>query len=160
MDVNPRVMARWLGRVGVSVGLSACLGVALLGACSTGGPASPRLGTEVSDDAGTDALSTEDVATAAACFDAGYPGCPSTPPSWKTQVQPLVDTACSPCHFNGGSGTGNGFDYSTSEGLRHGLTTALTDVHACVMPPSGAAPLSMADWETLLEWLGCGAPDN
>jgi hypothetical protein len=50
--------------------------------------------------------------------------------------------------------------YSTSEGLRHWLTTALTDVHNCVMPPLPAPPLSPTDWDTVLEWLGCGAPNN
>jgi hypothetical protein len=156
MDLKRRAVASWGQRVCVG----ACLGVSLLGACSTGGPASPRLETEFGEDAGTDALALPDVALAVACPDAGYPSCPTPLPSWKTQVQAIVDTSCSPCHFNGGTGTGNGFDYSTSEGLRHGLTIALTNVHTCVMPPSGAAPLSMADWETLLEWLGCGAPDN
>jgi hypothetical protein len=151
MDVKPRVVARWVGYLC----WSACVGGTLLGACSTGVPASPRF-----EPADPDALPLPDVAVAVACPDAGYPSCPSPAPSWKTQVQTIVDTSCSPCHFNGGTGTGNGFDYSTSEGLRHGLTTALTDVHGCVMPPTGAPPLPPADWETLLEWLSCGAPNN
>jgi len=156
MDVKAPVVARWCRRLC----LGASLAVALLGACSTGEPASPRFETPFVEDAGTDALALPDVALTVACPDAGYPSCPTPPPSWKTQVQAIVDTSCSPCHFNGGSGTGNGYDYSTPQGLRHGLTTALTDVHSCKMPLSGSPPLSMADWETLLEWLGCGAPDN
>jgi hypothetical protein len=141
--------------------LSVVIGSACLGACSTGDPASPRFEPVVTpevEDAGN--------ANAAAalvymsCPDAGYPACPSPAPSWKAQVQAIVDTYCAPCHFNGGAGTGNGYVYSTSEGLRHGLTTALTDVHRCVMPPSPAPPLPPADWHTLLEWLACGAPNN
>jgi hypothetical protein len=105
MDVKSRVVARWIGRLC----LSACLGSTLLGACSTGVPASPRF----EERAAADAIAPSDVEVSVACPDAGYPTCPSPPPSWKMQVQPIVDTSCSPCHFNGGSGTGNGFDYST-----------------------------------------------
>ena len=99
MDVKPRVVARWVGYLC----WSACVGGTLLGACSTGVPASPRF-----EPADPDALPLPDVAVAVACPDAGYPSCPSPAPSWKTQVQPIVDTSCSPCHFNGGTGTGNG----------------------------------------------------
>jgi hypothetical protein len=143
----------------------ACLGAAGLAGCSTGDPASPDFDPVAPRDAAAaltdaDAMELVDVVPQEFCPDAGYPACPATPPSWSNQVQNLVDTYCSPCHFNGGIGTGNGFDYSTSAGLRHGLTTALTDVHGCVMPPSGSPPLPMADWDTLLEWLSCGAPNN
>ena len=116
-----------------------------------GQPASPGLG---GDDAGAES------SVFSGCPDGGYPTCPSPPPSWQTQVRPIVDVWCAPCHFNGGSGTGKGFDFSTLEGFRHGLDIELTDLQGCTMPPADAAALSLADREMLLEWLVCSGPDN
>jgi hypothetical protein len=94
------------------------------------------------------------------CPDLGYPSCPSPPPSWATEVRPIVDLYCAPCHFNGGTGVQKGDDFSTAAGIGHVLTTSLTDLHVCSMPPADAAVMPTARRETLLEWLACGAPDN
>jgi hypothetical protein len=154
MDVKRRRFVAW-----VTVAC-AYTGVACLEACMEGEPATPGLpGVDASlsdnpSDGGAES------ATVTACPEGGYPDCPSPPPSWATQVRGIVDVGCAPCHFNGGTGTGLGDDFSTTRGLRHTLTTALTDLQRCTMPPSGSAVLSLADRETLMEWLVCGAPDD
>jgi|HubBroStandDraft_6_1064221.scaffolds.fasta_scaffold214066_2 hypothetical protein len=94
------------------------------------------------------------------CPDLGYPACPSPPPSWATEVRPIVDLYCSPCHFNGGTGVQKGDDFSTAAGVQHVLTTSLTDLHNCSMPPQDAAVMPTSRRETLMAWLGCGAPNN
>lgn len=125
--------------------LSASIGLVCLEACGQGQPASPS-----PDGAATDALYL-------GCPDAGNPACPSTEPSWKAQVQGIAETKCATCHFAGGP---SGLDFSTPAGFLHDRTTSESDILSCNMPPSDAPPLSPADWETLLEWLACGAPDN
>jgi hypothetical protein len=151
MDVTRGAVARWLS----VIGLSALAQFSTLEACMQGKPASPGLGADASADG-----ETVESAVTLGCPDGGYPGCPSTVPSWSTQVRPIVDVWCAPCHFNGGSGTGKGYDFSTLAGIRGGLTTSLTDLHKCKMPPEDAAVLSATDRETLIEWLVCDAPDN
>jgi hypothetical protein len=129
-----------------------------------GEPASPGLSAavdaSVADVAGDASDAGAESATFTGCPDGGYPDCPSPPPSWAMQVRGIVYVWCAPCHFNGGTGTGLGDDFSTTKALRHTLTTALTDLHICTMPPPDAAVLSPADRETLMEWLACGAPDD
>jgi hypothetical protein len=123
-----------------------------------GQPASPGLGVA--------ALSEGDASADVAPYvcpgaEAGYPTCPSQPPSWATEVKPIVTRWCGPCHLTGGTGIPKGgfYNYSTLAGFR-ALSTIETDVHACTMPLVGSPPLPPADWETLLEWLVCDAPDN
>jgi hypothetical protein len=151
--------------------------VACVDACIAGGlwfaacapTQTPSLGPGV--DASRDASLVDDVVDGGAgepsppppCQgeDAGYPSCPSPPTSWTTQVKPLVDLYCAPCHFDGGTGTGKGGDYSTPKGLQIYLTTALTDLHTCIMPPDDAEALLPLDRrDTILQWLECYAPDN
>jgi hypothetical protein len=130
-----------------------------------GEPASPGLGEDAASDTGN-ADAGVDSAVQMGCppgdpVEAGFPPCPSRAPSWNSQVKAIVDTYCSPCHFNGGTGTGNGLDFSTLAGIHRAITESLTDVHDCHMPiPGQSPPLPSSNWETLLEWLACGAPDN
>lgn len=120
-----------------------------------GEPASPSLDASSSgEDAGMEG------AVAMGCQEGGYPACPAMPPSWNTQVRAIVDIWCAPCHFNGGSGTGKGDDFSTLTGFRYHLDTELLDLRTCTMPPADAAALSPTDREVLLEWLVCDGPDN
>jgi len=137
----------------VAAAASASLCFAALEACSEGAPASPGLAVDTSPGA--------DASYVCPGLEAGYPPCPSPPPSYEGQVKAIVHGYCGPCHLPGGDGIAKGgnYDYSTLAGFR-GLTTILTDVHGCSMPPPGSPPLPLADWDALLEWLGCGAPDN
>jgi hypothetical protein len=151
MDVDLRRAGSWLAVACAGV----CAGLLCISACMQGEPASPGLGDASSiEDAGAEG------AVVTGCPEGGYPACPTVMPSYGAQVRPIVDVWCAPCHFNGGSGTGKGYDFSTLAGLRGGLSTNLTDLHTCRMPPEDAAALSPANRETLIEWLVCDAPDN
>jgi hypothetical protein len=84
-------------------------------------------------------------------------------PSWTNQVRPILQLGCAPCHFDGGVGTlgQHGYDYDTLAGVRHApLTTMLSQINNCCMPPLDAGALRDQDRETLLAWLVCGRPDN
>jgi hypothetical protein len=94
----------------------------------------------------------------AACPD-DQATCPVSPPSWATQVQPIVQKGCFPCHADGGA-AGPQFDYSTYAGVHRAYTEMIVQLSACNMPPADAAPLSGDDRATLLAWLGCRAPNN
>jgi hypothetical protein len=131
--------------------MSVCIGVTGLEACTQGQPAAPEREDSSAEDAGAN--------TPYSCPDANAPTCPDggPAPSWKTQVKAIADRWCATCHF---AGDLSGLDFSTPAGFLHDKTTAESDILTCNMPPPGNGELSPADWETLLEWLSCGAPDN
>jgi uncharacterized membrane protein len=88
--------------------------------------------------------------------------CPSPPPSWATDVEAIIHTRCSPCHFDGGAGTLSPYnaDYSTYQGVAAHQILIHTVLAACQMPPPDAGQLTTQEKQTLLEWVVCGAPDN
>jgi hypothetical protein len=89
--------------------------------------------------------------------------CPTPPPSWAKDVQPIIQNYCVMCHMDGGSGESlvdltsyaNVFKYRSRE---------LTQVYQCWMPNEDASPppppLSTAQRETIVAWLACNAPNN
>jgi len=154
MDVKVRRAPLWLA----CGALGACASVVYLVACAEeGAPASPEPYTP----SGADASIEAEPYVCPDKLDAGYPACPTPPPSWQGEVKAIVAQYCGPCHLPGGDGISKGgdYNYATVAGFT-GLTTILTDVHSCGMPPQGSPPLPLADWVTLLQWLGCDAPDN
>ena len=88
--------------------------------------------------------------------------CPSSPPSWKADVQPIVESRCGPCHLAGGVETKvpHPLDYSTYDGVHANYSTMDLVVSNCLMPPGDAGALTAEQSQTLLEWFACGAPDN
>jgi hypothetical protein len=97
------------------------------------------------------------------CSTLVAPPCPSSPPSWQRDVQPLVQTFCLECHGEGGIEVAN-FDYSTYQGVAAHASQMVTPVFQCTMPPVDVMPLpampTVAQRETILAWIACGAPDN
>ena len=90
--------------------------------------------------------------------------CPSTTPSWKTDVQPLIATYCFQCHGDGGIEQAK-LDYTTYAGVFMNRAEIITQVYECMMPPSDASPPPMAypnadQRETIVSWVACGAPNN
>ena len=86
-------------------------------------------------------------------------------PSWSTQIQPIVEASCKPCHFPGGQALIQGFtvyNFSTYESfVRAPRTTMEGQLRSCAMPlPDGGGyePLSTADRDLLLDWLVCDEP--
>jgi len=88
--------------------------------------------------------------------------CPSLPPSWMKDVQPLIEGDCATCHRPGG--TGQASDLTTYANVYAHRTEVLFQVYTCRMPNLGAspplAPLSEAQRETIVAWVACGAPNN
>ena len=112
------------------------------------------------------------VAAVAACSSSSAGGgvscptlstdCPSVPPDWTTDVQPLIATYCFQCHGEGGIEQSQ-FDYTTYAGVYKNRAEMLTQVYECAMPPYDASPPTAAfpsaqDRQTLVAWLACGAP--
>jgi hypothetical protein len=91
--------------------------------------------------------------------------CPSPPPSWKNDVEPLIQQYCWQCHDTGGSAV-NTADLSTYAGVKKNDVRILQQVHDCLMPNFGATPPPMAyptveERNTIIAWAGvCMAPNN
>jgi hypothetical protein len=86
------------------------------------------------------------------------PSCPDAgAPSYQTQIVPILQASCIPCH--GPSGTA-GYDEDTYADVYNQFGSMLSFVNDCEMPPLNGPELSNADRITLTEWLRCGAPDN
>jgi len=81
--------------------------------------------------------------------------CPSPPPSWMKDVQPLIQGYCATCHRPGGTGQTN--DLTTYANVYDQRTEVLLQVYTCKMPLS---PLSEAQRETIVAWVECAAPNN
>jgi uncharacterized membrane protein len=83
-------------------------------------------------------------------------------PSYATDVAPLVQLRCAPCHFPGPAG----IEFSvhpldTYAHLKPQAIDVITQIRCpAKMPPAGAPPLTDDETTTLLEWLYCAAPDN
>jgi uncharacterized membrane protein len=96
--------------------------------------------------------------------DAGGSTCVSAPacpaggaPSYKTEIQPILQAACIPCHSPGGTA---GYDESSYSDVYNQFGAILSQVAICVMPPVNGPQLTDAQRVALTAWLKCGAPDN
>ncbi len=91
--------------------------------------------------------------------------CPSPTPSWKNEVEPLIEKYCWQCHANGGIDQAM-VDLSTYTGVKKNAVRVLQQVHDCLMPNFGATPPPMVyptveERNTIIAWAGvCMAPNN
>jgi hypothetical protein len=85
--------------------------------------------------------------------------CPATPPSWESDVQPIVLAYCTQCHGKGGVEQPV-FDSTTYQSVFVARSEIATVTVNCSMPPSGSSAPDAAQRQTLLSWIACGAPDN
>jgi hypothetical protein len=83
--------------------------------------------------------------------------CDGGAPSWSQEIQPIVQSACLPCHGPGGTA---GYDESTYSKVFEQAGSMLSQVNVCQMPPLNGPVLSDAQRVALTAWLRCGAPDN
>jgi hypothetical protein len=100
------------------------------------------------------------VSRAAQCPPALPTSCPQTP-SYSTEIAPLVQRTCLPCHSSGGVAADR--DLSNYRNLVRLETTNLVQVNGCIMPPPDAgadAALSLDERVELLQWFVCGSPNN
>jgi hypothetical protein len=87
------------------------------------------------------------------------PACPaSSPPSYQTDVQPVIKERCTACHFAGS--TIAKLDFTSYPSVYQNRGPILDQLYACNMPPSTAPAPTPAERATLLTWLVCGATNN
>jgi len=103
------------------------------------------------------ACTSTGVSDAATCTSIEQ-SCPTTPPSYATDIAPVVQARCVVCHFPGTTIAPT--DLSSYAQLRRQGGTALGQIQSCNMPPPDAGPLSADERTTFVEWLRCGAPNN
>jgi hypothetical protein len=99
-----------------------------------------------------------DAFVALSCANDLPTACPSTIPSWKTSVQPLIAQQCGSCHTQNGSDATRPFDTYAQVSREPGAM--LDQIFACTMPPALDTVLQPSERQTLLTWLVCGAPEN
>jgi len=97
--------------------------------------------------------------TAQACPNLGDLTCPSPPPSYKTDVEPIIASRCFPCHAPGGVEV-SAINLSTYAGVHQHAPDVLPQIQSCRMPQAGSPPLTVDELTTFLEWLHCSAPNN
>jgi mono/diheme cytochrome c family protein len=93
------------------------------------------------------------------------PACPDAAPSFAQVVYPQVfQVSCVPCHSPGGEESQKPLTtYAQITGSNGAMVHDIYSqvFEACLMPPAGAAQvLTESQRQTLLDWLGCGYPDN
>ncbi len=86
--------------------------------------------------------------------------CPATPPSYKTDVAPIISKYCTSCHAAGGEESDIPLD--TYSGVSGRLDDITRDVQSCDMPPTDETSTLPTDTErdTILAWIACGGSDN
>jgi hypothetical protein len=103
---------------------------------------------------------------AAPCPNLDFPGiCPTPPPSWKTDVQPLFEEYCNQCHGIGGPAALQ-VPLGTYQDVVNNRTRSWLQISNCSMPNTDASlpatSFPTADQrQTMVTWLDiCNAPDN
>jgi hypothetical protein len=93
------------------------------------------------------------------------PTCPTPAPSWKGEVQGLVEMYCGQCHQNGSSASAQ-LNLSNYADVYANRSKCWYQIEMCWMPNVGGnpAPLaypSPAERQTMVTWMDvCDAPDN
>ncbi|MGH7438724.1 MAG: hypothetical protein ACRENE_23805 [Polyangiaceae bacterium] len=103
------------------------------------------------------ASEAEDGAADAAVCDRHLPTCPTSPPSFKNDVEPLFMGLCAPCHYAGSTIARTSLTTYTQIYADRG--SVLNEVYSCRMPPPPPM-IPPAERSTILTWLECGAPNN
>jgi hypothetical protein len=101
-----------------------------------------------------------DSASGLACVAALPKTCPKAP-SYATEIGPLTQRTCVPCHSHGGVASDR--DLTTYKNLTRLETTAFIQVNECLMPPADAGPdvaMTHEERTELLQWFVCGSPNN
>jgi len=91
--------------------------------------------------------------------------CPTPPPSWKSQVQPFIQSYCTQCHGPGGIAAAQAL-LATYQDVKNNRTRAWQQVYSCLMPNAGATPAPNAfptetERQMFVDWADvCNAPNN
>lgn len=84
--------------------------------------------------------------------------CPTTAPSYATDVAPLMTKYCTSCHSPSGSEPGKPLD--TYGGINSISGQVQSQIESCAMPPSGDTQPTDAERQIILGWLACGGANN
>ena len=123
--------------------------VVLAAACSSSKSAKPDSTTM--SDAAADAAAQD-----SPCGAVVPTGCPNPKPSFKTDVFPVVEAKCNPCHISVGA-----WPLSSYDSIRDWQARILSDLTLCTMPPEDAGDsLSLTERNRILAWVTCGVPNN
>jgi hypothetical protein len=89
--------------------------------------------------------------------------CPSPPPSWAKDVQPVIQARCYTCHSEGGIEWPK-WDLSSYASVVSNEMEVLTQVYQCKMPLPDASPpvppLTSDQRQTIVQWIACSTPNN
>ena len=87
------------------------------------------------------------------------PGCPDGGArfSYQSDIVPILDQACIPCHSPTGPA---GYDESTYSNVYPQRSPMLDQVAGCLMPPQNGPVMTAAQRVAMTQWLQCGAPDD
>jgi hypothetical protein len=88
--------------------------------------------------------------------------CPANVPSYKNDIQPILDRRCntSNCHVVLPDGGGQ-WPFDSRDNTNAWKADIILDLKACSMPPAGSGvEFPMSERDTVWAWLVCGAPDN
>jgi hypothetical protein len=96
---------------------------------------------------------------AASCPNDLPADCPTTPPSFQADVEPIFASKCWGCHADGGVAV-NIRDLSSYDKIAAQRSLVLTQFYSCKMPPSDAGQPSADERAKMLAWLVCKAPNN
>jgi hypothetical protein len=105
-------------------------------------------------------------AIALGCSGQGADSCPTvpdscpdaSPPTFSGDVAPLFVATCQNCHAPGGQQAM--LPFTTYDEIVGSDLRIIPQVAACRMPLPPVAPLTDAQRQTILEWFGCGAPND
>lgn len=97
----------------------------------------------------------EDEAT---CAPTTPSSCPSSPPSYKDDVAPIVEKYCGKCHVEGGESADKPLD--TYQGMSALIDLVSSEISGCEMPPADETQPSDAEREKVLAWIVCGGKDD
>jgi hypothetical protein len=108
---------------------------------------------------GKDSGSSDSGVDGAAQCPNDLPGsCPATMPSYMSDIAPLLQQKCVPCHSSKGIEASRPLD--TYAGVYSLRETVLNQIYHCMMPPVGQPQLDPAQRLELMTWLVCQAPNN
>jgi hypothetical protein len=148
-------------RLLLGLGIMGAAATALVLACSSGGGSGSGEGGDGSAGAGDDGGLGP-----GPCPDLDFPAtCPTPPPSWKNDVQPLVLEYCVPCHGPGGSAASQ-LELGSYSEFAANRTKCWYQIDKCWMPNADGSPPPLAyptpaQRQTMVTWMDiCNAPDN
>lgn len=84
--------------------------------------------------------------------------CPTSAPSYATDVAPVMQKYCTSCHVAGGQEANKPLDTFSAVSQRSGEVQ--DQIAGCDMPPSGATQPTAAEMQVVLDWIACGAQNN